>query len=53
MRFLLGDRVNILLNKLIKWELTQAYVSYYILLYLRKFVHNAADLLDAHIVPMR
>ena len=32
MRFLLGDRVNILLNiaKLIKWELTQASVSYYI-----------------------
>ena len=28
-------------------------MSYYILLYLRKFVHNAADLLDAHIVPMR
>ena len=24
-----------------------------IILYLRKFVHNAADLLDAHIVPMR
>ena len=30
MRFLLGDRVNIFIAKLIKWELTQASVSYYI-----------------------
>ena len=35
-----------------KWP-EKVYASYYILLYLRKSMHNAADLLDAHIVPMR